>query len=989
LAATLSATFAVGLTAATLPSSSATTTARLATPTLGNGVTAALSSAGPESSSDTLDKGHYDARDGANAVQRVQLERRAALAESRTATTQLRKTLGVQGVVDIDGLTGTPRQVARLDGFLTGPSTAPASEVALGYVRSHAAALGLTSADLSGLSLARDYVDIAGIHHLSWVQTAAGVPLFGNGLQANVTKDGRLLSLSGSPVSGLSAPATGAAVPSADKALVAARRDMSESLTPGADDTARSVLFQTADGTHRGWETITMSAEHPAVTVVDSSTGAVLYRQPLQSDATDEPVAKRPANHNVGLAYRYFPKAKRGGKALPTDFTARGWLPSHATSLRGNNATTWSDVNDDNLVQKSEKVPPMAPHSWRYRLQPFHLKHVSFCDNPYPCSWNPNKAGSWKVNRKQNATQVFFYVNQWHDHLAKSPIGFTEAAGNFQRVNKSGKGKGGDAVRSQNDDGANLVHGLPDENHVDNANMATPPDGHAPRMQMYLQHIPFSSYPDGDAFSPTNVGDEADTVYHEYTHGLSNRLVVDASGRSTLGRVQAGAMGEAWSDWYAMDYLVDQGLQQDRPISGDVVLFQYDGDGVFLDRTMPIDCAVGAKTARCTSQFDGSRGGYTYADYGKVVGFPEVHSDGEIWAQTLWDLRNKLGSSVSESLVTRAMELSPANPSFLDERNAILLADMAVHHGRHQDAIWRVFAHRGMGYFAGALSGNDSTPGADFHVPPAANGPIGAIEGTVTDAVSGQPLEGATVVLAWQGSPFATNPSSVSDADGHYSIGPVPVGRYPKLALLPPRGYDTAQRGVRVAAGTKTLDLSTRRDWASSAGGATQQAEGPDFGRPCNGASAIDQSTASGWVSPIDADQDGHLTADTPKTIQITLPAAVDITSVEVNPVSQCNIGASASVGDYDVSLSSDGGATWTNPVDGTFVAADRSHLNPVALPGATSSVTDVRFTMKTSQVYSDTATYPGGEANCPGGGFGGCTYMSLTEIEVYGTEAP
>ena len=81
-------------------------------------------------------------------------------------------------------------------------------------------------------------------------------------------------------------------------------------------------------------------------------------------------------------------------------------------------------------------------------------------------------------------------------------------------------------------------------------------------MQMYLQHQPGTSYPDGDPFSPTNVGDEADTVYHEYTHGLSNRLVVDP-GRLHSGRVQAGAMGEAWGDWYAMDYLVSQGLQRD------------------------------------------------------------------------------------------------------------------------------------------------------------------------------------------------------------------------------------------------------------------------------------------------------------------------------------------------------------------------------------------------------------------------------------------
>jgi hypothetical protein len=89
--------------------------------------------------------------------------------------------------------------------------------------------------------------------------------------------------------------------------------------------------------------------------------------------------------------------------------------------------------------------------------------------------------------------------------------------------------------------------------------MATPPDGMQPRMQMFLFHEPGTVFPDEDPFLAGNSGDEADVVYHEYTHGLSNRLVVDANGISTLGGIQAGSMGEAWSDWYAMDFLVHQG----------------------------------------------------------------------------------------------------------------------------------------------------------------------------------------------------------------------------------------------------------------------------------------------------------------------------------------------------------------------------------------------------------------------------------------------
>ena len=370
--------------------------------------------------------------------------------------------------------------------------------------------------------------------------------------------------------------------------------------------------------------------------------------------------------------------------------------------------------------------------------------------------------------QRRTPTQVFFFVNKWHDHLADSPIGFTEAAGNFQRVNRTQHGKGGDAVRTQNDDGANTDRrsaGQRPRRQRQHGDAARRP---RPAMQMYLQHQPCTTYPDGDPFSPTNVGDEADTVYHEYTHGLSNRLVVDAAGRSTLGDVQAGAMGEAWSDWYAMDYLVDAGCRRTGRSQVDVVLFQYDGEGVFLDRTEPIDCTVGATSVALHRRCDRSRrrlhvrrlrpgrrlpgGARRRRDLGPdAVGPPR---------------RARLGE-VSESLVTRAMELSPANPSFLDERNAILLADMAVYGGRHQDAIWRVFAHRGMGYFAGALGGNDATPGADFHMPPA-NPAKASITGTVTDQDSGTPVSGATVTLAFQGG-GPVNPAAATAANGTYS----------------------------------------------------------------------------------------------------------------------------------------------------------------------------------------------------------------------------
>ena len=113
------------------------------------------------------------------------LRQRAAnlAATPSMAVVRLGNQLGLQGAITIDPLTGTPRMVGRLNGFLTGPSAAPASSVALGYVRDHAKIFKLSARSMAGLRLVRDYVDIAGTHHLGWTQTMHGVPLFGNGLE--------------------------------------------------------------------------------------------------------------------------------------------------------------------------------------------------------------------------------------------------------------------------------------------------------------------------------------------------------------------------------------------------------------------------------------------------------------------------------------------------------------------------------------------------------------------------------------------------------------------------------------------------------------------------------------------------------------------------------------------------------------------------------------------------------------------------------------
>ena len=196
-------------------------------------------------------------------------------------------------------------------------------------------------------------------------------------------------------------------------------------------------------------------------------------------------------------------------------------------------------------------------------------------------------------------------------------------------------------------------------------------------MQLYLF--------DGSGFRTVNGGDSAAIVWHEYTHGLSNRLVVHDDGSGALSSPQAGAMGEGWSDWYALDLLVGDGLMDDTPAPGDVDVGHYVDPTRTRCAAQGIDCPVGVVAPRCPA------GGYTYGDFAHIAGSPEVHADGEIWAQTLWDLRKAVGRDIAQALITEGMRMAPPEPSFLDMRNAILAADAGLG-GASRNAIWQVFA---------------------------------------------------------------------------------------------------------------------------------------------------------------------------------------------------------------------------------------------------------------------------------------------------------
>ncbi|MGH3504800.1 MAG: M36 family metallopeptidase, partial [Nocardioidaceae bacterium] len=214
--------------------------------------------------------GNYDARTGSPKAELRQA--RKVVGSRGKSFNAFTKGLGRQAIVDYDPATGTPRNLTKLNGYLTDPSSASAKSVAMDYVRAHLHNLGLVKADLGTFHLRRDYVDVAGIHHISWTQHVDGITVFGNGLKANVTKDGRLLSIQGSPVSGLTTLAKHATTKprlSAAAARAKAADDVDGKAAPVAvtksstahhttwknNDSAQLVWFKTSSGLQLGWST--------------------------------------------------------------------------------------------------------------------------------------------------------------------------------------------------------------------------------------------------------------------------------------------------------------------------------------------------------------------------------------------------------------------------------------------------------------------------------------------------------------------------------------------------------------------------------------------------------------------------------------------------------------------------------------------------------------------------------------------------------------
>ncbi|MGQ0540972.1 MAG: M36 family metallopeptidase [Blastocatellia bacterium] len=278
--------------------------------------------------------------------------------------------------------------------------------------------------------------------------------------------------------------------------------------------------------------------------------------------------------------------------------------------------------------------------------------------------------------RRGAVTQLFYTTNWYHDRLHF--FGFDAASGNFQNNNFGGGGVGNDRVLGDAQDASG----------TDNANFATPPDGTSGRMQMFR-------------FTGQTVdrdgGLDAEIVVHELTHGLSNRLVGNAAGLQW--DIGAG-MGEGWSDFYALSLL--NNTNADTPggnyATGAYATYKLGGlldNYVYAIRRFPyttnntVNPLTWADVDQTTYNHSG---GIAVSPLGfEFAGALEVHNSGEIWALSLWEVRSRIiadpagangdvptGNQTMLAIVTDALKLTPANPTFIQARDALIDADCAA-----------------------------------------------------------------------------------------------------------------------------------------------------------------------------------------------------------------------------------------------------------------------------------------------------------------------
>jgi len=186
----------------------------------------------------------------------------------------------------------------------------------------------------------------------------------------------------------------------------------------------------------------------------------------------------------------------------------------------------------------------------------------------------------------------------------------------------------------------------------------------------------------GDGYDFDDFGLYAEVIYHEYTHGVTDKIY---SGVDFPYAAEPGAMNEGWSDYFACALSPSQSPKIGE---GGLIIFEPNGFRT-LDNTY----------RRETDWVN------------------EVHADSEMFGGALWEAREVLGADIMDSLVHFARYAHAM--TFEDYLMALLIEDASRYHDKdlsdgtpHCQAIFTAFGHHGIGglqYLGPSIVVNDTT----------------------------------------------------------------------------------------------------------------------------------------------------------------------------------------------------------------------------------------------------------------------------------------
>ncbi len=370
------------------------------------------------------------------------------------------------------------------------------------------------------------------------------------------------------------------------------------------------------------------------------------------------------------------PRVTITDSALDPTPAANGYDPSPAGWI-DSNLTQGNNVDAFTYFEGTYPANPIGSNA--SRAAGTGTSPVVF-DFPIDLSQAPN-AGT---NPKAATVNMFYWLNRAHDRMYR--YGFDEAHGNFQMDNFSRGGISGDPIK------ACVLFGY-DTGSRNNAFFASESglnvtDG----TQCYIAMFAW------DAPQPDRDGSfDATIMIHEYTHGVTMRLV--GNGLGGLWSLQGGGLGEGWADFVALALLAptDPALTSKSYPVGSYATYGWISDNYFRGiRRFPYSTDR-KLNAQILSNIDGN--------------LPEVHDMGEIWTSCLWDLRCALvnkyggdgtaGNDRAMTLLVNGLALTPTEPTYIQARDALIQASMSTNFGNGYGAdvgeIWLAFTGRGFG----------------------------------------------------------------------------------------------------------------------------------------------------------------------------------------------------------------------------------------------------------------------------------------------------